>query len=86
MFTNSNIQVSHTFAVMVLFMGGMNSLTNHVRLKRKDNYYLLLSDKLNHPRSSAKSYWSKLKTLYNGKKIPLTPPILINSKLISNFN
>ena len=82
MFTNSNIQVSHTFAVMVLFMGGMNSLTNHVRLKRKDNYYLLLSDKLNDPRSSAKS---KLKTLYNRKKIPLTPPILINRKLISNF-
>ena len=27
----------------------------------------------------------KLKTLYNGKKIPLIPPILVNNKLISNF-
>ena len=39
----------------------------------------MLSDKLNDP------YWSILKTLYNGKKIQLIPPILINNKLISNF-
>ena len=37
------------------------------------------------PHTSAKSYWSILKTLYNGKKIPLIPPILIKNKLISNF-
>ena len=54
-------------------------------LKRKEDYYRLLSDKLNDPHTSAKSYWSILKTLYNGKKIPLIPPILINNKLISNF-
>ena len=54
-------------------------------LKRKDDYYCALSDKLNDPHTSAKSYWSILKTLYNGKKIPLIPPILINNKLISNF-
>ena len=54
-------------------------------LKRKEDYYRLLSDKLNDPHTSAKSYWSILKTLYNGKKIPLIPPILINNKLTSNF-
>ena len=54
-------------------------------LKRKEDYYRLLSDKLNDPHTSAKSYWSILKTLYNGKKTPLIPPILINNKLISNF-
>ena len=43
------------------------------------------SDKLNDPKTSAKAYWSILKTLYNGKKIPLIPPILVNNKLISNF-
>ena len=53
--------------------------------KRKEDYYCALSDKLNDPHTSAKSYWSILKTLYNGKKIPLIPPILINNKLISNF-
>ena len=55
-------------------------------LKRKEDYYCLLSDKLNEPHTSAKSYWSILKTLYNGKKIPLIPPNLINNKLTSNFN
>ena len=54
-------------------------------LKRKEDYYRLLSDKLNDPNTSAKSYWSIMKTLYDGKKIPLIPPILINNKVISNF-
>ena len=53
-------------------------------LERKEDYYCVLSDKLNDPHTSAKSYWSILKILYNGKKIPLIPPILINNKLISN--
>ena len=53
--------------------------------KRKEDYYCALSDKLNDPHTSAKSHWSILKTLYNGKKIPLIPPILISNKLVSNF-
>ena len=54
-------------------------------LKQKDDYHRQLSDKLSDPKTSAKAYWSILKTLYNGKKIPLIPPILVNNKLISNF-
>ena len=54
-------------------------------LKRKNDYHRQLSDKLNDPETSAKAYWSILKTLYNGKKIPLILPILVNNKLISNF-
>ena len=48
--------------------------------KRKEDYYRLLSDKLNGPYTSTKSYWSILKTLYNVNKLPLMPPILINNK------
>ena len=44
-------------------------------LKRKEDYYCVLSHKLNDPHTKAKSYWSILKTLYNGKKIQLIPPI-----------
>ena len=40
-------------------------------LKRKDDYHRQLSGKLNDPKTSAEAYWSILKTLYNGKKIPL---------------
>ena len=54
-------------------------------LKGKKDYYCLFSDKLNDPHTSLKSYWSILKILYNGKKIPLIHPILINNKLISNI-
>ena len=39
---------------------------------------------LNNPKSNAKTYWSILKKNYDGK-IPFTPPILINDKLVSNF-
>ena len=54
-------------------------------LKRKKDYHRQHSDQLNDPETSAKAYWSTLKTLYNGNKIPLIPPILVNNKLISNF-
>ena len=37
-------------------------------LKRKEDYYRLLSDKLNDSHTSVKLYMSILKTLYNGKK------------------
>ena len=54
-------------------------------LKRKNDYYRHLSDKLNHPETSAKAYWPILKTLYIRKKIPLIPPILANNKFTSNL-
>ena len=44
-----------------------------------------MASKLNNPKTSAKAYWSILKTIYNGKKIPVISPLLINSKLNSDF-
>ena len=32
----------------------------------------------------SKTYWSLLKTFYNGKKVPIIPPLLIND-IISDF-
>ena len=29
-------------------------------------------------------YWSII-TLFNGKKVPVIPPILVNNKLVTNF-
>ena len=63
----------------------MSTELSEMILKRKNDYHRQLSDKLNDPEISAKAYWSILKTLYNGKKIPLIPPVLVNNKLISNF-
>ena len=53
--------------------------------ERKDEYHFKLARKLNNPKTSAKTYWSILKTFYNGRKIPLIPPLLINDQLVSDF-
>ena len=36
--------------------------------KEKEEYYYHLVSKLNNPSTSATTYWSILKTFYNGKK------------------
>ena len=41
--------------------------------------------KLNNPKNSSKTYWSILKTFYNGRKIPIIPPLLKDGKLKSDF-
>ena len=51
----------------------------------KNVYYERLANKLNDPNTSAKAYWSIIKTLSNGKNVPVIPPILVNNKLVTNF-
>ena len=53
--------------------------------KSKKQYYDYLAKKLNNPKTSPKTYWATVKSIYNGKKIPLIPPLLINNKLESDF-
>ena len=62
----------------------VSTVLSEMILKRKEDYDRQLSDKLSDPKMSVKAYWAILKTLYNGKKIPLIPPTLVNNKLISN--
>ena len=52
---------------------------------RKEEYYLHLSEKLNNPNTSSKTYWSILKSFYKGNKVPLIPPLLVNNKFVSDF-
>ena len=66
----------------------MNELTLElfsIISQRKDNYYLQLAKKLNDPQTNAKTYWSILKTFFNGRKIPIIPPLLIDGKIVSDF-
>ena len=53
---------------------------------RKDEYYDHVSKKLNNPNTSAKTYWSILKSFYIGTMVPLIPPLLVNNKIVSDFN
>ena len=55
-------------------------------LKRnKTSYYDRLTGKLNDSKTSAKAYWSILKTFVNGKKIPSIPPLFINGQFVTDF-
>ena len=51
----------------------------------KKFFYERLANKLNNPNTSAKAYWSIIKTLFNGKKLPFIPPILVNNKRLTDF-
>ena len=51
----------------------------------KNVYYEWLANKLDDPNTSSKAYWSIIKTLANGKKVPVIPLLLADNKLVSNF-
>ena len=51
----------------------------------KDEYHRRLSQKLSDHSASSTTDWSILKRFYNGKKLPIIPPLLINNKLESDF-
>ena len=58
---------------------------NKLIVTTKALYYENLGKKLNNPLVQAKTYWSILKTFYNGKKIPLIPPLLVNDKFVTDM-
>ena len=53
--------------------------------KSKDDYHKHLPRKLTDPKTSSKTNWFILTTFYNGKKVPLIPPLVINNKLEPDF-
>ena len=64
-----------------IFLENVISEVSDLIFSRKNVYYNQLAQKLNDPKTSSKTYWSILKTFYNGKKVPLIPPLFINNKL-----
>ena len=55
-------------------------------MERKNDYNFQLSQILNNPVTSSKTYWTILKTFYSGKTISLIPPLVINNQLITDFH
>ena len=53
--------------------------------RSKDDYHKQLARKLTNPKTSSKTYWSILKTFYNGRKVSLIPTLVINNKLEADF-
>ena len=50
----------------------------------KKKYFFRISKKLNKPNTSTKCYWSLIKTLLNGKKVPCVPPIYDNNRYVTD--
>ena len=53
--------------------------------KCKNYFFIRLGRKLGDPCRSIKTYWATLRTLWNGKKVPNIPPLLVNDGLITEF-
>ena len=51
----------------------------------KDEHFNKFAMKLNNSKSSSKTFWSIPKTFYDGRIIPIIPPLLKDSKLESDF-
>ena len=52
---------------------------------QKEKYFYDLSLKLNNPQASTKTYWSIIKSCYNGTEIPIVPPLPIDGKNVTYF-
>ena len=61
-----------------------NSLNNMIN-ESKMAHYNRLSMKLSDPKTSPKTYWSILKSFFGDRKIPVIPPIICNSNLVTDF-
>ena len=55
----------------------MTEVSRLISKSKSKYYYNKLAVKLNNPKTSSKTYCSTLQTYYNGRKIPIIPPISI---------
>ena len=62
-----------------------STLINDMISENKKAYYNRLSKKLSNARTCPKAYWSILKTLLNGNKVPLISPLNMGNQFIIDF-
>ena len=66
----------------------VTSLTDKINEQISNNrksYFLNLSNQLNDKCLNPKKYWTLLRSFYNGRKVPLIPPILKGNKYVSDL-
>ena len=61
-----------------------NEIDNLISESKK-KYYQNINRKLNDPLTSSKTYWSITKIFFNGKKVPVIPPLLFNGAFVTDF-
>ena len=63
----------------------MTDKINEQISNNRKSYFLNLSNQLNGKCLNPKKYWTLLRSFYNGRKVPLIPPILKGNKYVSDF-
>ena len=48
-------------------------------------YYQNINRKQNDPSTGSKTYWSIMKALFNGNKVPAIPSLLFNGAFVTDF-
>ena len=76
---------NNKFKFMFNCLAFLNHKIEEMIIWSKEKYYSILGLRLNNPRAHCKIYWSLLKTLVNGRRVPLIPPIQIGDKFVTNF-
>ena len=62
----------------------MDKINKQISNNRK-SFFLNLNNQLNDKCLNPKKYWTLLRSFYNGRKVPLIPPILKGNKYVSDF-
>ena len=59
----------------------MDKVNEQIYNNKKSYFSNQINDKWFNP----KKYWTLLRSFYNGRKVPLSPPILRGNKYVSGF-
>ena len=62
-----------------------NNIFDNLTSKSKNEYYQNINIKLNDPLTNSKTYWSIMKTFFNGKKVSVIPHLLFNGAFATDF-
>ena len=73
-----------TISVLLKTYNLQNHLNQSIQIA-KQNHVNKIAQRLGDPNASSKCYWSLLKTLLYGKKIPCIPPLFHDDKYIVDF-
>ena len=83
-FCKKFVRKSSNMYHLCAFKNLQNHLNQSIQIA-KQTYINKIAQRLGDPNTSSKCYWSLLKTLLNGKKIPCIPPLFQGDKFIVDF-
>ena len=78
-------KVKESLVILTLILNSSTQYVSDAIISSKLKYYVRLANKLNYPKTAPNTYWKILKTITNGTKILLIPPLLVGNQVVSDF-